>query len=121
MVRTRNANGSRSLLYSRIFVLTVACVALLQGSALAKKQPPAKPIDINAATVKELEELPGVGPTTAKAIILFRTRSGRFRRVDDLLAIRGISETKLTNMRRYIILGPPPPPRPSPPPPKKSP
>jgi competence protein ComEA len=82
--------------------------ALNVGTAFAKKPPPAKPIDINVATAKELEELPGVGPTTAKAIILFRTRSGRFRRVDDLLAIRGISEPKLKNMRRYITLGPPP-------------
>ena len=61
--------------------------------ALAKKTPPKHPIDINAATAKELEELPGVGPTTAKAIIQFREKTGRFRRVEDLLAIRGISET----------------------------
>jgi len=108
MVRTRNSNAKRAFVRSWILVLTVLCVVLGQGNVLAKKQPPVKPIDINAATVKELEQLPGVGPTTANAIILFRTRSGRFRRVEDLLAVRGISETKLKNMRRYITLGPPP-------------
>ncbi len=61
----------------------------------ANKNPPTHPIDINLASAKELEELPGVGPTTAKAIIQFRTKTGRFHRVEDLLAIRGISETKL--------------------------
>jgi competence ComEA-like helix-hairpin-helix protein len=72
------------------------------------KQPPAHPIDINTATVGELEQLPGVGPTTANAIVQFRTRSGRFRRIDDLLAVRGISEGKLKKMRPYITIGPPP-------------
>jgi competence ComEA-like helix-hairpin-helix protein len=75
--------------------------------ALAKKTPPKHPIDINLAGAKELEELPGVGPTTAKAIIQFREKTGRFRRVEDLLAIRGISETKLAKMRPYIMVGPP--------------
>jgi competence ComEA-like helix-hairpin-helix protein len=110
MVRMRSGSATRKQLLarSRILILAALCCMIGQGSALAKKQLPAKPIDINAATVKELEELPGVGPTTAKAIVLFRMRSGRFRRVDDLLAIRGISEAKLRNMRRYVTLGPPP-------------
>jgi competence protein ComEA len=56
---------------------------------------------------RELEQLPGVGPTTAKAIVDFRTKAGRFRRVNDLLIIRGISETKLKKMRPYITIGPP--------------
>jgi competence protein ComEA len=90
--------------------------------ASANKIPPAHPIDLNVATVKELEELPGVGPTTAKAIVDFRTKSGRFRRVNDLLVIRGISEAKLAKMRPYVTVGAPPSPPPKPQPPaKKSP
>jgi competence ComEA-like helix-hairpin-helix protein len=76
--------------------------------AMAKKTPPAHPIDINTATAKELEQLPGVGPTTAKAIVEFRTKAGRFQRVTDLLVIRGVSESKLKKMRPYITIGPPP-------------
>ncbi len=82
--------------------------AILALSAFAAKNPPTHPIDINLASAKELEELPGVGPTTAKAIIQFRTKTGRFHRVEDLLAIRGISETKLAKMRPYITVGAPP-------------
>ncbi len=85
----------------------------------AAKNPPTHPVDINLASAKELEELPGVGPTTAKAIIQFRTKTGRFHRVEDLLAIRGISETKLEKMRPYITVGAPP--QKAPPPVKKSP
>jgi len=91
------------------FILTlVAALLIFGGVARGKKKPPAHPIDINTATVKELEELPGVGPTTAKAIVEFRTRAGRFQRVSDLLVIRGISESKLKKMRPYITIGSPP-------------
>jgi comEA protein len=108
---------------SALVILLSMGLCLSAVGALAAKNPPAHPIDINLASAKELEELPGVGPTTAKAIIQFRTKTGRFHRVEDLLAIRGISETKLEKMRPYITVGPPPqktpaPPKKSPPPPQ---
>jgi competence ComEA-like helix-hairpin-helix protein len=96
--------------------LLAAGVLAPAPSASAAKNPPTHKIDVNLAGAKELQELPGVGPTTAKAIIQFRTKSGRFHRVEDLLAIRGISETKLAKMRPYIVVTTPPAP-----PPKKAP
>jgi competence ComEA-like helix-hairpin-helix protein len=102
----------------RFLLGVLALLSLCAMVASAKKTPPAQPVDLNAATVKELEELPGVGPTTAKAIVEFRTKSGRFRRVNDLLVIRGISEAKLAKMRPYVTVGTPPK---APPPAKKSP
>ena len=91
----------------------VSCVAiavfliLTPATDAAKKHPSSKPVDLNTATVQELEQLPGIGPTTAKSIVRFRTKSGPFRRVEDLLAVRGISETKLQKLRPYITVGPP--------------
>ena len=107
------ANAGRSLLHLRQFriaVLAMLSLALFLpvASTFAKKRAPDHPIDLNEANEKELEELPGVGPTTAKAIIEFREKSGKFKRVDDLLVIRGISEAKLSKMRRYLVVGPPP-------------
>lgn len=84
-------------------------VLLLCGALGAQKKPPAKPIDINAATIKEIEELPGVGKVTAQRIIDMRQKSGRFRRVEDLLAIRGISQKKLDALRPYVMVSPPSP------------
>jgi competence protein ComEA len=91
-------------------ILGLAALALLSSASpvLAKKTPAPHSVDLNSATIKELEQLPGVGPTTAKAIVDFRTKTGRFRRVDDLLVIRGISESKLKKMRPYIVITPPP-------------
>ena len=73
----------------------------------AQKTPPAHPLDLNVANVKELEEVPGIGPKTAQAIVDFRHKSGRFHRVEDLLAIKGISQRKLDKMRPYLKVTPP--------------
>jgi len=90
--------------------------ALISGLALlvfcaaaqAQKSPPAKPIDLNIANIKELQELPGVGKVTAQRIIDMRQKSGHFHRVEDLLAIRGISQKKLDAMRPYVTVSAPP-------------
>ena len=105
MPRRMNAAAVLKLLTFCAGILVFLSVA--SAPCAAKKHPPSKPVDLNAATVQELEQLPGIGPTTAKAIVQFRIKSGRFRRVEDLLAIRGISEGKLKKLRPYITVSPP--------------
>lgn len=84
-------------------VLLVLCAAAAQS----KKTLPTKPVDLNLASAKELQELPGVGPVTAQRILDLRTKSGRFKRVEDLLAVRGISPKKLDAMRPYVMVSAP--------------
>lgn len=62
----------------------------------------AGPVDLNTATLEQLDTLPGVGPATAQAIIDHRTRNGRFRSVDDLLEVRGIGPAKLEQLRPLV-------------------
>lgn len=59
-------------------------------------------VDLNQATVAELDQLPGVGPSTARAIIDHRTRHGPFASVDDLLAVRGIGPAKLAELKPFV-------------------
>jgi competence ComEA-like helix-hairpin-helix protein len=94
-------------------LLAPLTLVLLCSVVFAQKQPPAKPIDLNAATIKELEELPGIGKVTAQRIIDARQKSGRFHRVEDLLAIRGISTKRLEILRPYVTVSSPPPPSPA--------
>jgi competence ComEA-like helix-hairpin-helix protein len=99
----------------RLFMLALVTVAFLSiVSAESKKKPPATPLDLNTATAEQLEQLPGIGPTAAQAIINFRVKSGRFQRVEDLLAIRGISQRKLDELRPYITVNRPTPKSPAP-------
>ena len=92
-------------------ILGLALLAIC-AAAGAEKHPPSKPVDLNLANVKELQELPGVGPVTAQRIIDMRQKSGRFKRVEDLLAVRGISQKKLDAMRPYVTISAPPSPAP---------
>ena len=83
----------------------VTWLALAGLAASQSKQPPPKPLDLNKADVEELQKVPGIGPVTAKAIINFREKSGPFRRLEDLLAIRGITKRKLEKLRPYLTVG----------------
>lgn len=58
-----------------------------------------EPVDLNAATAEQLDTLPGVGPSTASAILAYRNEHGPFSSVDDLLEVRGIGEAKLEQIR----------------------
>ncbi len=62
------------------------------------------PIDLNRATADELETLPGVGPSTAAAIISFREDNGPFTSVDGLLDVPGIGPAKLAALAEVVIV-----------------
>jgi len=63
------------------------------------------PLDLNAATVEQLDALPGVGPSTANAIVVYRQQHGRFRSVDELRNVRGMGEAKLNQLRPLVVVG----------------
>ena len=56
-------------------------------------------INMNQATAKDFERLPGIGPKIAKLIVAYRERNGLFKGIDELLKIQGISLKMLNNLR----------------------
>ncbi|MFZ6003817.1 MAG: helix-hairpin-helix domain-containing protein [Actinomycetota bacterium] len=62
------------------------------------------PLDLNEADEAALDALPGIGPTTASAIVEHRSRIGRFTSVDQLLDVRGIGEAKLEQLRPLVTV-----------------
>ncbi len=82
----------------------VLALALLLAALALGKEKPEEPININTATVEELARLPGVGEVIAKRILRHREVSGKFRSVDELVVIRGISRRKLEEMRPYVTV-----------------
>jgi comEA protein len=88
------------------FLSTIIALGATQAQC-AKKKPPSHPININTAGASELQEVPGIGPSTAQKILDTRKSYGTFKSVDDLLAIRGIGPKKLEKMRKYLTVGKP--------------
>ena len=70
----------------------LACLLILcfADAVLAKKKPPAHPVNLNSASAADLQQVPGIEPATADKILEMRKSYGAFKSVDDLLAIKGI-------------------------------
>jgi competence protein ComEA len=90
---------ARHFVAASILAMIFVCVASAQ-----KKIPPSSPIDLNTATLAQLEQLPGVGPSMAQTILNMRAKT-RFQHVDDLLAIHGMSPNRLDKIRPYVFVG----------------
>lgn len=65
---------------------------------------PAAKVNLNSATVDQLDELPGVGPVTAKSILDWRTKNGHFGKVEDLLDVKGIGQATLDDLRDLVTV-----------------
>lgn len=61
-------------------------------------------VDLNTATATQLEQLNGVGPATAKAIVTYREQHGPFRSADELLKVKGIGPGKLAQFRDSLLV-----------------
>jgi competence protein ComEA len=86
------------------FVLLLVALLLGCGSLGADEKKAEPKVNINTATVEELAKLPGVGKSIAQRIVSHREKSGKFRHVDELLVIRGISRKKLEKLRPLITV-----------------
>lgn len=69
---------------------------------------PAKPaINLNTATIEQLDSLPGIGRKTAELIIEYRTRSGGFKRIEELMNVKGIGEKSFLKLKPLVVIPPP--------------
>lgn len=62
------------------------------------------PVDLNNASIEELDTLPGIGPKTAQAIVEYRKANGPFGSPEDLLQVRGIGPKKLAAILGHITV-----------------
>jgi competence protein ComEA len=95
---TRGA-GARALAGLLTFaVLALGATAWADAPALSGK------VNVNTATQEELEMLPGIGASRARALIDARKQRGGFKRVEDLMEVKGIGEASLEQLRPFVTL-----------------
>jgi len=77
----------------------------LAATAIAGEKPQLRgTVNVNTATQEQLEMLPGIGESRAQAVMEVRKARGGFKRVDDLLEVRGIGESSLEKLRPFVTL-----------------
>ena len=93
---TRTARASLLALLAVAGVLFAASPLLAADDAAL-----AGVVNINTATAEELQLLPGIGESRAKAVLALRKRNGGFKSVDELTQVKGIGAVAIDRMRPY--------------------
>ena len=65
---------------------------------------PASPVNINAATAAQLQTLPGVGASTAQRILDYRQKNGGFKKIEELMNVRGVGEKSFLKLKPLIVV-----------------
>jgi competence protein ComEA len=91
-----------------LLAMAISGAALGAQSSTARQTPadaqagPA--LNLNTATAAQLEALPGIGKATADRILEYRQKSGGFKKVEDLMNVRGIGEKSFLKLKPLITV-----------------
>jgi competence protein ComEA len=100
------------MLVTMAALLAVAAVPPPARAAQAKgagrpaaKAAVAAPVNINTAASADLEKLPGIGAKTAERIIEYRQKNGPFKKIEELMNVRGVGEKNFLKLKDLINVG----------------
>ena len=91
-----------------LLAIAVAVPAAQKPAPAAKRASAAtaaSPVNLNTATQAQLEALPGIGPSAAQRILEFRQKNGSFKKIEDLMNVKGIGEKSFLKLKPLITVG----------------
>lgn len=103
-VDTTSLNLARVLVDGEQVLVGVEAPAASAAGGAAAPLAPGAAVNLNTATLEQLDALPGVGPVTAQHILDWRTEHGSFTAVDDLLDVPGIGDKTLADLRDLVTV-----------------
>ena len=99
-----------------LLIAFAALIAVQVQPAAGSQAKPGKPaaakpavnstININTATVADLETLPGIGAKTAARIVEYRQKNGPFKKVEELMNVSGVGEKSFLKLKPQLVVAP---------------
>lgn len=74
------------------------------GSSAKARATAASPVNLNSASATQLQTLPGVGASTAQRIVDYRQKNGGFKKIEELMNVKGIGEKSFLKLKPLIIV-----------------
>lgn len=97
-MKTQRSASARALAWLIALAIGASALSALAESGISGV------VNLNTATQEELQLLPGIGESRARAVIEARKRRGGFQKVEDLLEVKGIGEAGLERLRPHVTL-----------------
>ena len=98
MNKLTNKRMAAALIFTLVFVTSAAfCLSAYPQNA-------GKKININTASISELQKLPRVGEKIAQRIIDFRKEHGNFKRIEEIMKVKGIGEKMFAELKNMITV-----------------
>ncbi len=98
----------------RVLLTVLTLAVAVSAQAPVQSQPPraaSRPdtaptvVNLNTATVAQLQELPGIGPRAAGRIIQYRDKNGPFKKIEELMNVQGIGEKTFLKLKPQLTVG----------------
>ena len=85
-----------------------ATKATAAKSATARQRAtPGAPVNLNAASLAQLQTLPGVGASTAQRILDYRQKNGAFKKIEELMNVKGLGEKSFLKLKPLVSVAVP--------------
>lgn len=93
---------------ARIVCVLALCLGLALSSVSVMAQKPAtastEKVNLNTATSEQLQSIPGIGPSTAKSILDYRAKVGKFNKIEEIINVKGIGEKKFQKIKDRLTV-----------------
>ncbi len=74
------------------------------GSSAKARATAANPVNLNSASITQLQTLPGVGASTAQRILDYRQKNGGFKKIEELMNVKGVGEKSFLKLKPMVVV-----------------